>query len=227
MSVKVIASAASKRTFARVEHETGFTRILARLVEATPGAIGVVLVDGEGETVDYSGNSVDPFELKVAAAHFRIIVNEIDHSKLPLHGGVTRRLTILGARRLFVIDCLPEGYALLSVLSHDAAQGHADRALGVTLRDLYREAGWSAQPGVLRWQELEVRCGDHERPEAIKVDIGWATVSVIGKVAAGLARGEVGYRIGIHGSAVEVTLVRGRDDRWYGDLPPDVFGRQT
>lgn len=218
------AKATPPASFERHEHETGFTRILARLVEATPGAIGVVLVDGEGETVDYAGSSVDPFELKVAAAHFRIIVGEIDASKLPLHGGVTRRLTILGARRLFVIDCLPDGYALLSVLQHDAAQGHADRALGVTLRDLYREAGWSAPPGVLRWQEIDVRCGDADRPEAIKVDVGWAKVSVIGKVAAGLARGEVGFRVGIHGSAVEVTLVRGRDDRWYGDLPPDVFG---
>ena len=209
------------KSFVRIEHETGFTAILGRMLAATPGAIGAALVDAEGEAVDYSGATIDPFELKVAAAHFRIVLQELEQGKLTDVGGVPRRLSILTSKRMFVIDCLPDGYALLSVLHRTAAFGHADRALDAALHDLYREAGWNAPPGVLRWQELQVKCDTKDRPSAIRIDVGWRPVKVIGKVVAGLQRGEVGFRVGV--SEVEVTLVRGLDDRWYGDLPSTEF----
>ena len=204
------------KSFVRIEHETGFTAILGRMLAATPGAIGAALVDAEGEAVDYSGPTIDPFELKVAAAHFRIVLQELEQGKLTEAGGTPRRLSILTSKRMFVIDCLPEGYALLSILHRTAAIGHADRALDAALHDLYREAGWNAPPGVLRWQELQVRVDAKDRPTAILVDVGWRPVKVIGKVVAGLQRGEMGFRVGV--GEAEVTLVRGRDGRWYGDV---------
>jgi hypothetical protein len=209
------------KAFVRIEHETGFTAILTRMLAATPGAIGAALVDAEGEAVDYSGPTIDPFELKVAAAHFRIVLQELERGKLTESGGLPRRLSILTSKRMFVIDCLPDGYALLSVLHRTAAFGHADRALDAALHDLYREAGWNAAPGVLRWQELQVKCDPAGRPTSIRIDVGWRPVKVIGKVAAGLQRGETGFRVGV--GDVEVTLVRGLDDRWYGDLPSSEF----
>jgi hypothetical protein len=209
------------KSFVRIEHETGFTAILSRMLAATPGAIGAALVDAEGEAVDYSGPTIDPFELKVAAAHFRIVFQELERGKLTEAGGLPRRLSILTSKRMFVIDALPDGYALLSVLQRTAAFGHADRALDAMLHDLYREAGWNAPPGLLRWQELEVKCDAKDRPTAIRIDVGWRPIKVIGKVAAGLQRGEIGFRVGV--GDVEVTLVRGLDDRWYGDLPSSEF----
>ncbi len=208
--------------FDRAEHETGFTPILARLLAATPGAIGAALVDAEGEAVDYAGDRIDPFDLKVAAAHWRIVLQEIEQGPLTTRGGAPRRLTVTTTRRTFVIDVLPEGYALLSILRTDAAFGHADRALDLALRDLYREAGWSAPPGVFRWHEVEVET-DGGRPKRIRIKKKWQPVHVIGKVAVGLQRGELGYRIGLDQGPSEVTLVLGRDERWYADYEPEAL----
>jgi hypothetical protein len=207
-----------KPTFERREHVTGFTAILDRLLSATPGSIGATIVDAEGEAVDYAGATIDPFEIKVAAAHLRILLQEIDTSKIAARSGPTQRLTLLTTKRLFVLDTLPDGYALLSILERDAAFGHADRALDLALHDLYLEAGWSAQPGFHRWHPVEVQT-ENGRPRSIKVDGGVQDVVVIGKVVAGLQRGEHGFRVAIGKGDIELTLVRGRDDRWYADGP--------
>ena len=66
-----------------------------------------------------------------------------------------------------------------------------------------------------------MKCDAKDRPTAIRIDVGWRPVKVIGKVATGLQRGELGFRVGV--GDVEVTLVRGLDDRWYGDLPSSEF----
>lgn len=207
--------------FAREEHETGFTAILHRMVRATPGAIGAALVDAEGETVDYAGDHIEPFELKVAAAHWRIVLQEIEQGALTQRAGPPRRLSIETTRRLFVLDSLPEGYALLSVLHRDAGLAHADRALDVALRDLYVEAGWSCPPDLFRWHEIDVRLGDGGRPASVRSGQTWEPVRVIGRVATGLRRDEIGYRVGAEHAHCELTLVRGRDERWYADLSPD------
>ena len=207
--------------FVREEHETGFTAILQRLLRATPGAIGAALVDGEGEAVDYAGDRIEAFDLKVAAAHWRIVLGEIDAGPLARRGGATRRLLVETTRRVFVIDALPEGYALLSVLrQRDGNVGHADRALDVALRDLYAEAGWPCPPDLFHWYEIEVRLGEADRPVSVRGASRWQAVRVIGRVATGLRGDEVGYRVGIEAAHCELTLVRGRDDRWYSDLAP-------
>ena len=205
-------------THRREEDESGFTSILRRLIDATPGAIAAALVDAEGETVDYVGASLAPFDLKVAAAEFRIVLAQIERGKLSDHGGGTRRMEVRAARRTLVVDALPDGYALLSVLHANAAFGHANRALDAALQDLYREAGWNAPPELTRWHPVEVKVAPQGTPRLVRVDLGWRPVAVIGRVATGLQRGEIGYRVALQGSETEVTLVRGRDERWWADL---------
>ena len=209
-------------SFDRKENETGFTGILTRLLAATPGAIGAALVDSWGEAVDYAGDSMDPYDLKVAAAHWRIILQDIELGPLTVRGGAPRRVMVTTTRRTFVIDVLPEGYALLSILRRDAAFGHADRALETALRDMYREAGWHAPPELFRWHEVQVEV-EGARPKRIRVKKKWLPIHVIGKVAQGLQRGEVGFRIGLDQSLSEVTLVLARDERWYADYEPDAL----
>jgi hypothetical protein len=208
-------------SFARPESETGFTAILGRLLRATPGAVGAALVDAEGEAVDYAGDKIDPFDLKIAAATWRIVLSELEIGKLAEISGPTHRLSIHAAQRTFVIDALPDGYALLSVLLSDASEGHATRALHAALRDLYREAGWPAPPSLFRWFSVEVRSGAGERPLGIRASEHWAPLAVIGRVAGGLLAGEIGWRVALIPSHVELTLVRGRDDRWWMDLEPE------
>jgi hypothetical protein len=214
-------------TFERIEHETGFTAILLRLLRATPGAVGAALVDAEGEAVDYAGDRIEPFELKVAAAHWRIVLAEIELGALAKRGGATRRLLVETTRRVFVIDALPDGYALLSVLASDAATGgDPDRVLDVALRDLYVEAGWACPPDLFRWHEVDVRMGDGARPVSVRSGQVWEAVRVIGRVATGLQQDEVGFRVGVGSEDCELTLVRGRDARWYADMPPESIKQQ-
>lgn len=207
------------RRYSREEDETGFTAILRKHVEATPGALGAALVDGQGEAVDYAGETIDPFDLKVAAAHFRIVLNDIDGGRLAAEGGTTERLLVLTDKRGFVLTVLPEGYALLTILRANAALGHADRSIDVTLRGIYREAGWNAPPGAFRWHPIDVEIDARARPHRLRIRHQWTAVQPIGRVIGGLQPGEVGWRVDVPAAECETTLVLGRDDRWYADLP--------
>jgi len=151
------------------------------------------------------------------------VLVQIESSRLSEHGGAPQRLEDRTARRTFVLDALPDGYALLSVLTRSAGVGHADRALDTALHDLYREAGWQAPPELHRWHEVDVKLAHDDRPRLIRAEIGWRPVKVIGKVVAGLHRGEIGFRVAMQGTDTEVTLVRGRDDRWWADLPAELL----
>jgi hypothetical protein len=193
--------------------------VLRRHVESTPGALGAALVDGQGEAVDYAGDTMDPFDLKVAAAHFRIVLNDIDGGRLAVEGGMTARLLVLTEKRGFVLTALPEGYALLSILRANAALGHADRSIDVTLRGLYREAGWDSPPGAFRWHPIDVEIDPRARPHRIRVRHQWTAVQPIGRMTGGLQPGEVGWRVDVPAAECEITLVLGRDDKWYADLP--------
>lgn len=206
------------KRYAREEDETAFTGILRRHVDATPGALGAALVDSEGEAVDYAGE-LEPFDLKIAAAHWRIVLSDIERGKLAEQGGRTMRLLVLTERRAFVVTSLQDGYALLSILRANAALGHGDRSLDSTLRALYREACWDAPPDAFRWHPIDVEIDPRARPFRIRIRHQWTAVIPIGRVAAGLQPGEVGWRVDVPAAECETTLVLGRDDRWYADLP--------
>jgi hypothetical protein len=207
------------KRYARAEDETPFTVILRRHVDATPGALGAALVDSEGEAVDYAGDTIDPFDLKIAAAHWRIVLSDIERGKLAEQGGATTSLVVLTERRGFVLTALPDGYALLSILKANAALGHADRSVDMTLRALYREASWNAPPDAFRWHAIDVEIDPRARPFRIRIRHQWTLVTPIGRVIAGLQPGEVGWRVDVPAAECETTLVLGRDDRWYADLP--------
>lgn len=206
------------KRYARAEDETGFTAVLRAHVEATPGTLGAVLVDGEGEAVDYVGDGLDPFDLKVAAAHLRIVLSDIERGRLAQEDGATQRLVVLTDRRAFALTALPDGYALLSIQEPTDALEPTERALDETLRALHREAGWDAPPSAFRWHRVEVELDDGARPRRVRMGSRWTAVVPIGRIARGLQAGELGWRVGVTSAACELTLVRGRDERWYGDV---------
>ncbi|GAC1351904.1 MAG: hypothetical protein NVSMB1_09440 [Polyangiales bacterium] len=204
--------------FERAERVTTFTAILARLLRATRGALGAALVDAEGEAVDYGGSELDPDDLKIAAAHWRIVLQDIEGGAHTARWGAPTRLTVRTARRTFVMDALPDGYALLTVL-HRRAFGHAHRALDAALRDLYGEAGWASPPSASNWYEIEVETRGHRPLRVRGAREQWHPLQVIGKVAVGLRRGELGYRVRVLPDR-ELTFIFGLDGHWYGDVPP-------
>jgi len=70
----------SRRMFGRRDQApSSFAPTLGRLCTSA-GVVGAVLVDSDGEAVDYAGR-VDSFEIRVAAAEWRIILARLSRSR--------------------------------------------------------------------------------------------------------------------------------------------------
>lgn len=146
---------------------TTFTLILDRLLDATPSASGVALVDGEGETVDYTGR-LDPFDMKVAAATWTIVMADLKGTKkLP----PTRQLVVRARQASYVIRALHDWYNLVLVLYKHAAFAVSERALQEAHNMLCAEAGFPAPGFEARWTQVDVRTAPKDRlarPQAVR-----------------------------------------------------------
>jgi hypothetical protein len=189
-----------------------FTRILDRLLAATPGATAAALVDFEGETVDYVGR-LDPFELKVTAAHWLIVLSEIADAR---PGGVVQQLTVRARGHGYCVRKLEENYAVVVILHPRAAFAVSGRAMHEAVVGLSAEAGWPLPPDMTRWFYVEVEAERRgRRPLRLKVKGVWQPVEVMGSVV-GLAPRERGFRVRLP-NGIEVMLVRERLGQWFAD----------
>ncbi len=203
---------------------TSFARILHDLIARLPGAYACALVDLGGETVDYAG-VVQPFDVKVAAAHMRIILNDLDGLGAL---GKSRWVVLRGERRSFVARQLPEGYALVVMLRRRAGFTASARAYAACEHALAAEAGWSPPKDVAPWFAVEVEVDRRGRPN--RVDAGPTASAVVVEVfgaVVGLARGERGFRART-AMGGELTLVREPGNTWYADENLEALApRQT
>jgi hypothetical protein len=205
----------------RDQYASRFSAILMRLCDAT-GAFAAALVDSDGEAVDYAG-TIDPFQVKVAAAEWQIVLRLARASPLALWRG-TEVLWFRGGRRSFASVALDEGYAIVVVmLRHSLTLSW--RALCEAVRDVSNEAGLRVPPAFRadkeRWTRVEVRTAraDPRRPEALWRDGGWSVLTILGHYQKSGAVPEVGYRARLL-SGAEITLVREPLGRWYADDVP-------
>ena len=192
-----------------------FARILLRLVEATPGAVGAALVDYEGETVDYAG-VFDAYELKVTAAHWQIVLSELAEAKV----SAMRQLTVRAKQRSYLVRQIHDHYTIVLVLHRHAAFSVSDRAIEQAHAELCAEAGFDPPKALQRWIEVDVETDGARRPARVRglrsVDsAAWHAVEVIGAVV-GLRPKERGFRVRL-ANGVEMTLVRERFGRWFAD----------
>jgi hypothetical protein len=197
----------------RDQGESAFASILGDLVLRLPGARAAALVDVDGETVDYASRA-DPFGIKLAAAHWRIVLREAQAAL-----GETCVLSVLAERRSFLVKALPQGYALILALSCGAHAATLGRALPVCVRRLSEEAGWPS-PGPLSWHPVEVLSDERGRPRAVESPPDSLGLEILGSVVGGLARCERGWRV--RWGRGDATLVREASGHWYADelLPP-------
>jgi len=186
-----------------------FSVILTELIRRIDGAFACALVDREGETVDYAGTG-DPFDVKVAAAHFRILLQQVEEYGVL---GVPRSLLVRGRKRSILVRGLPDGYAVVLLLRKRAGFAASERAFLVCERALAAEAGWMRVEPQAAWYPVVVEVDLRGRPKTVG-DPGVA-VEVLGSVM-GLPRRERGFRVRL-ASGSELTLVREPGDRWYGD----------
>lgn len=213
-----------RRAPARDMDTSPFTGILADLVSRTPGAFGVVLVDEEGECVDYAG-ALDPFDLKVVGAHFAIVLHE---TRTSLPSWAVRTLLVHGAKRSFLVHALPDRYALIVILRPRAAFLVAGRAIARCVHALAAEASWTL-PDAPVWHPIYVEC-TKRRPSGVAPETRSAhtsprapsaprllKVEVLGTLVLGDGR-EKGFRVRLE-SGVELTIVREAGGFWYADEP--------
>jgi hypothetical protein len=202
----------------RDQAPSAFASVLMRLGESVD-AVAAALVDAEGETVDYAA-TIEPFEVKVAAAELSILIGLLRSSAVP-HWPETEELFMRGTRRTLYARALQADYALVLILPRRAFY-ISPRAVGEALRDLSREAGIDLPASVERqdpWCRVEVRTkAGSRRPESVWLDGSWRDLEVLGHFRADPARREVGYRARLP-SGAELNLVREPFNRWYADTP--------
>ncbi len=207
-------SARSKRARRAVRDQapSTFAEILEALLDAIPGAHAAALVDFEGETVDYAG-ALDPFDLKVSAAHWQLVLSQIAETRL----GSPRQLVIRARARSYIVRQLQPGYAVVLVLHPRAAFAASGRALQEADARLCAEAGWTSQRAETRWYgvDVETEPTDRARPARLRAAGAWQPVEVMGAMV-GLPPREKGFRVRLP-SGAEMLLVRERMGRWFAD----------
>jgi hypothetical protein len=198
----------------RDQARSTFTRVLEHLLSVTPGGQGAALVDFEGETVDYAG-SIDPFDLKITAAHWLIVLSETAEARAL---GPIQRITLRAERRAYYVRRLEENYAVVLILHPRAVFAVSERAMAQAIAGLSAEAGWALPRDTARWFWVEVeseRHGRAVRPRCLKVAGRFLPVEVMGAVV-GLAAHEKGFRVRLP-SGAEMMLVREQLGRWFAD----------
>ncbi|HRI70871.1 MAG TPA: roadblock/LC7 domain-containing protein [Polyangium sp.] len=197
----------------RDQDASTFTVILERLLATIPGSRGAVLVDSDGETVDYAG-ILEPFDLKIAAAHWQIVIAELRELE---HFSEPRQITVRARNRGYIVRRLPEGYGLLLVLHARAAFAASERAIDEIEANLCSEAGWDRPAGSAKWFRVDVEtlAPDHIRPHRMWAEGAWQTIEVLGTMV-GLRPREKGFRVRL-ASGAEMSLVRECRRRWFAD----------
>jgi hypothetical protein len=200
-------------TVERDQHESAFTSILHDLVLRVPGARAAVLVDRDGETVDYWGR-LDPYELKLAAAHWRIVLNEVREQKVM---SAAAFVVIRAARKSFLVHGLPEAYALVVSLRRGAGFAGWRRAIPACIHALAAEAGWTwVGSKAAAWHPVQVASDAQRKPSAMLTAGRLRPLVILGAVASGVAPNERGWRVRLD-TGLEATLVREPGGRWYAD----------
>lgn len=191
-----------------------FADILRDLCLRTGGDCAV-LVDDEGETVDYWGR-LDPFSTRVLAAELAVFYASA-RSRL----GHVEEIFVRSRLRSFVIRALPEGYAFALRLPRRAASV-SQRALASAERQLALEAGF---PWTTR-RDSRVSCrpvGIEERdarPLCLRQGDAALSVDIIGRVKSPAEKKrEQGFRVRLE-NGEEGTLIREPLGRWYLDDEP-------
>ena len=114
-----------------------FREKLAKIVEASPGAIGAVLVDDEGETIDLYTTG-DVFEMKLAGAHHGIVLGIIERALVRGGNGNTlEEVSIRSDRFTFTIAPLQDGIAVVLIQRNNGIPSMGVKALRDSIPGFY------------------------------------------------------------------------------------------
>ena len=113
--------------------------ILANLLARNDDAVGVVFLDGTGETVDLACCEHTPYEMRVVAAYLGITLRQVEGFAGRLSCGEPRLVHIEKETHHIYIHPLPEGYCLALVQRRPALVARARQSLAEAAEQLRRE----------------------------------------------------------------------------------------
>lgn len=198
----------------RDQDPSPFSAVLDWLCQRT-GAHGAAFVDAEGETVDYGGR-LAPFDVRVLAAELRLVQQGLAQTKVLAHA---HELVVRARKKSFLLQVLPEGYALVLELPR-CASGVSKRALALGVRRLCAEAGFEPPERFrVSWREIDIKelPGGSHRPTAALMGGVEASLIVLGRLAApptSSLGSEKGFRVRL-GTGQEGNLIREPLGHWY------------
>ena len=96
-----------------------FGEVLADLVGGTPGALGAVFIDWEGESVDQFGH-IPEFDIRIMGAHWGIILNQVK-TITERHGlGLPTSIMLSNEQSDVIIRTITEDYYVVLALKKGA-----------------------------------------------------------------------------------------------------------
>jgi len=119
---------------------TAFTEFLAELVGTVPMAIGAVIQDSDGETVDSFGH-MSAFDLMVQSAQWGLLWRELQFPPEPRRLTGTTEILIETDRQKILLTTLFKEYYLVFILSKETQLTEARRILDQYLAAIREEMG--------------------------------------------------------------------------------------
>lgn len=113
-----------------------FRTILNQLLADVPGALGVVIVDWEGEAVDQA-TRIGEYDIKILGAHNGIILTLLRDALARLNSDYPEEVVIRTRQGATLIQPLTEDYLLILQLDKGALVARAARKLRACAEQLY------------------------------------------------------------------------------------------
>ncbi len=106
-----------------------FQYVLADLLAKVEGALGVLFLDYDGETVEAMGCTNSIYDIKVLGAYQGIFLGKAKTFARELNLGTCEETIMQIGREKFVTRALPDGYYITLILGEEASEGIARREL--------------------------------------------------------------------------------------------------
>jgi hypothetical protein len=116
-----------------------FQYVLGNLLAQNADCLGVLFLDGSGETVDMACSGSSPYEMRVLGAYLGIYLRQLQKVVVRNQLGEPRLVHIeKRAAHIYAVP-LPDGYCLAMVQRHPALVSRARASLDDAVRQLERE----------------------------------------------------------------------------------------